>query len=67
MKVNVDKLQDEMRKLGSIFIASGAVGFALEEKIGAQIAFLAILAGIGFIFFGATSWSKREEENHGAK
>mgnify|MGYP001168838048 CR=1 FL=1 len=46
---------------GTILIAAGSVGFALEDKIGVQVALFAILAGIALVFLGAITRSEKKE------
>jgi hypothetical protein len=61
LRINIEKVQDEVRKLGTVLIAAGSVGFALEGKVSAQVALFAILAGIALIFLGAMSLNETEE------
>ncbi len=62
MNINIKQVQYEIRKLGSILITAGVIGFALEDKISALVAFYAILTGAGFVFFGAMTRNNEEEE-----
>jgi hypothetical protein len=55
MKINIIKVQDEIRKLGTIMVAAGAVGFVLENKITALLAIVSVVSGILLIILGSIS------------
>lgn len=62
MSLEIEKIQDETRKLGTILVAAGAVALVLQGQATLEEAISAILLGIGFIFVGSICVSDNEEE-----
>lgn len=63
--INFEKIQDEVRKLGTVLISAGSVALALDNPknpVEPQEALLAILIGTIFVLAGAMDTRRKGTE-----
>lgn len=64
--VNFEKIQDEVRKIGTVLISAGAVALALDNPknpVEPQEAILAILTGVIWVLVGSLNVRQNIREN----